>query len=470
MSKIATAKISKREDRPKEQGLKQYGDVDYADETNKAYPIDTEAHIRSAWNYIHKAANRAKYSGAELKTMEAKIVAAWKKKIDKAGPPAAAEGMQICGEVAWEIGGAGQAPEGVLYMPAGDHTIFCRVNGEPKEIDVHVDADTAEMLQADLEELLKADVKPFIDYNHKGEASAATPLRFTWVEGDGLYLELEWSRSGKENVEGKDFKHFSPTFQIDKDGYPTGLPESGPIGALVNNPAFRQQKEILDQIAAELAADARAASKPKPKQKSMSIAEAGKGLKALAKELFGDDAPDEDDDQMPEKILKKIKAMKKSLQDAEAKAKKAADDADDAKGKKEEAEAELVTLRESKAAAAVDAVIAAGKMPGKDEKTRKFYVESYLRDPVGTQHALDALGARSALKPLVKVDGADRRDIGGARVAAEAAEGQADKLERGQMMAQRALIAKVKAANPGIDADSLIILARQEYPDAFVEA
>lgn len=385
---------------------------------------------------------------------------AWRDKHPEDKPPkdkAESQAILIKGEFSTELG-AGAAPDGVLYMPAGDHTIYCRVNGEPKEVQVHVDEAAAEALQADLEELLKEEVKPFIDFNHKGEASAATPVKFTWVDGQGVFLSLEWSRSGRENVEGQDFKHFSPTFQIDKDGYPTGLPPSGPIGALVNNPAFRQQKEILDQIAAELAA----AHKPKPKPKTM-IVEA-KGLKALAKELFGDDAPDDDDDQMPEKIMKKIKAMKKSLQDAEAKAKKAADDADDAKAKKDEAEAQLTEIRQGRAEAAVDAVIQAGKLPGKDTQTRKFYVESYLRDPAGTQHALDCLGARPALKPVVKVDGADRRDIGAGRVMAEAAD------ERQQMMAQRALIAKVRQQNPGADAEAVLLIARQEYPEAFVEA
>jgi phage I-like protein len=456
----ATA-IEKREDVSPKEGKSKYGDVDFADEKNKKYPIDTEDHIRTAWNYINKAKNRAKYSAQDAKKIENKIIAAWKKKIDKDGPPSAAEGMLIKGEVSWQLS-SGPAPEQILYMPSGDHKIFCRVNGEQKEVEVHVTEAAAEMLQEDLEALLAEDVKPFIDFNHKGEASAATPVSFTWVEGEGLYLNLEWSRSGRENVEGRDFKHFSPTFQIDKNGYPTGLPESGAIGALVNNPAFRQQKEILDQIAAELAARA----DPKPKPKPSMILEAGKGLKALAKELFGDDAPDDDDDQMPEKILKKIKAMKKSLQDAEAKAKKAADDADDAKAKKEEAEAELAGIRQINAEAAVDAVIAAGKMPGKDEKNRKFFIESYLRDPEGTKHALEAFGVRAALKPVLKVDGAERH----ARIEVEATEGAKGSPEHAHMMAQRALIAKVRQQNPKADADTVLLMARQEYPEAFVEA
>jgi phage I-like protein len=455
--------IEKRTDVSPKEGKTKYGDVDFADSKNHKYPIDTPDHIRAAWNYINKAKNRAKYSPADAKAIENKIIAAWKKKIDKDGPPSAAEGMLIKGEVSWQLS-SGPAPQQILYMPAGDHTIFCRVNGEPKEVEVHVTEAAAEMLQEDLEALLSEDVKPFIDFNHKGEAAAATPVGFTWVQGEGLYLTLEWSRSGRENVEGRDFKHFSPTFKIDKNGYPTGLPESGAIGALVNNPAFRQQKELLDSIAAELAAAAQADPNPKPNP-SM-ILEAGKGLKTLAKELFGDDAPDDDDDQMPEKILKKIKAMKKSLQDAEAKAKKAADDADDAKAKKEEAEAELAGIRQINAEAAVDAVIAAGKMPGKDEKNRKFFIESYLRDPEGTKHALEVFSVRAALKPVLKVDGAERH----ARIELEASEGAKGSPEHARMMAQRALIAKVRQQNPKADADMVLLMARQEYPEAFVEA
>ncbi len=65
------------------------GDVAYADEKNKKYPIDTEEHIRAAWSYINKEKDAAEYDAAELKTIKGKIIAAWKKEIDKDGPPSA---------------------------------------------------------------------------------------------------------------------------------------------------------------------------------------------------------------------------------------------------------------------------------------------------------------------------------------------------------------------------------------------
>jgi Mu-like prophage I protein/Family of unknown function (DUF6582) len=75
---------------------KPYGDVDYADpgyqeDKQKRYPIDNEEHIRAAWNYINKGKNAGKYSSEQVSKIKAKIVSAWKAKIDKDGPPSAAD-------------------------------------------------------------------------------------------------------------------------------------------------------------------------------------------------------------------------------------------------------------------------------------------------------------------------------------------------------------------------------------------
>lgn len=81
--------IGKREDVNPKAGVSQYGDVTFADEKNKKYPIDTEEHIRAAYNYINHPDAAGKYSPAEVTTIKNKIIAAWKKKIDPAGPPSA---------------------------------------------------------------------------------------------------------------------------------------------------------------------------------------------------------------------------------------------------------------------------------------------------------------------------------------------------------------------------------------------
>jgi phage head maturation protease len=92
-----------------------YGNVDYADpgyqsDGKKRYPIDTEAHIRAAWNYINKPTNAGKYSADQVKRIKAKIVAAWKDKVDPYGPPSAADdsGKAACAEALckslWDVG------------------------------------------------------------------------------------------------------------------------------------------------------------------------------------------------------------------------------------------------------------------------------------------------------------------------------------------------------------------------------
>jgi hypothetical protein len=107
-----------------------------------------------------------------------------------------------------------------MYLPAGPH----------------VSALTARLLQSDLEELQGRSVKPYIDFDHQGQAAAADPKRFLWKPGEGVFLALAWTRSGRAAVEGKDYRYFSPAFQIDDNGEPCGLPANGAIGALVNKP------------------------------------------------------------------------------------------------------------------------------------------------------------------------------------------------------------------------------------------
>lgn len=81
--------IDKRNDVSPKEGKKRYGDVVFADAKNKKYPIDTEPHIRAAWSYINQADNGSKYGAEDLAVVKGHIIAAWKSKIDKAGPPAA---------------------------------------------------------------------------------------------------------------------------------------------------------------------------------------------------------------------------------------------------------------------------------------------------------------------------------------------------------------------------------------------
>lgn len=81
--------MEKRDDIYPNEGLDKYGNVEFADNVNKKYPIDTPEHIRAAWSYIHMPRDYDKYSRKDLKIIEDRIIRAWKEKINQEGPPLA---------------------------------------------------------------------------------------------------------------------------------------------------------------------------------------------------------------------------------------------------------------------------------------------------------------------------------------------------------------------------------------------
>jgi hypothetical protein len=68
-----TKRIRRRPDAKPAAGLEKYGDTQFADTTNKKYPIDTPGRIKAAWAYIHQPSNATKYSAAERRTIQGRI-------------------------------------------------------------------------------------------------------------------------------------------------------------------------------------------------------------------------------------------------------------------------------------------------------------------------------------------------------------------------------------------------------------
>jgi hypothetical protein len=72
-------RIEQREDVSSKEGLREYGDVKFADPVNNKYPIDSEEHVRAAWSYINHKDNAAKYDKDEVKQIKDRIKTAAKK-------------------------------------------------------------------------------------------------------------------------------------------------------------------------------------------------------------------------------------------------------------------------------------------------------------------------------------------------------------------------------------------------------
>lgn len=74
---------------PADDGGVEYADPGYQPDGKKRYPVDTQEHIRAAWAYINRSENASGYTPAQLARIKSRIIARWKERIDRAGPPAA---------------------------------------------------------------------------------------------------------------------------------------------------------------------------------------------------------------------------------------------------------------------------------------------------------------------------------------------------------------------------------------------
>ncbi len=70
-------------------GWLDHADPGYQPDGRPRYPIDSERHIRAAWAFVHQPGNAARYTPAQLGHIKQRIIAAWRERIDPAGPPAA---------------------------------------------------------------------------------------------------------------------------------------------------------------------------------------------------------------------------------------------------------------------------------------------------------------------------------------------------------------------------------------------
>jgi phage I-like protein len=309
-------------------------------------------------------------------------------------------------------------PSEIVYLPEGEHDITPTVNGKAQRIKVRVPADKGEAIAAKLQAALadrqKQNVRPWFDFEHKGGKAAALPTAFRYEPGKGIMASIEWTGAGKAAIEGKDFSYLSPTFLIDAAGLPSGLPERGPLAALVNEPAFRE----IPRIAAKDAAD----TSPNPTKK-MDLILAHLGIDTGAADAES-------------AALAKIQAAEAELASLKA--------------KNDELVKAAEVATKARHTALVEAAVAAGKIAPKDEELKASVLEVLAaNESLGTK-ALDLLPVKFAAfeKPLVN--------------ASESA-GKGDNQSRVQA-------AQAKArAELGQDADFQLVWARAAEidPDAF---
>ena len=295
---------------------------------------------------------------------------------------------------------AGRAPEAVPFMPAGQHSICATVNGKPGRRVVNVDREACERLQADLAEHLRASAagekaRPMLMFDHTAGNAAAKPLGFEWDDKRGILLRVEWTKAGREAVEGGNYGYISPAFRLARGtGEIMGLAGGVEVGSLVNDPAFERNECIaaartdepeevrVDYVETEDTVKSSASLPPREEVEKMphagdngDVANSGdnnnktKAMEKQIKELLGL-SPDAD----AAAVIAAIRAMKNS--GAEAKAKTEVLEAECDKHKKT-----MQDYKEKSADAFIKRLRVNGNLAPKDEEKAKAARTLYLTDP-----------------------------------------------------------------------------------------
>jgi hypothetical protein len=154
---------------------------------------------------------------------------------------------------------ADRAPEWIMWMPAGRHTVHGTRDGQPIEVSVVVDSAAARAVQTDLARFsAESRHRPYIDFAHNRQAAAGWPTEVAWRAGDGdagVWLRVNWSEEGAKSITGRTYRAFSPEFMLEGERVTGTLLD---MGGLCNNPGFSEIKPIW----AARPADAASGSQP----------------------------------------------------------------------------------------------------------------------------------------------------------------------------------------------------------------
>ena len=150
------------------------------------------------------------------------------------------------------------------YMPAGVHIITPSLSAagarKPVTVCVEINEDTVEALEAQRKALTAGGKKPFFSIEHESEKAGFWPTEFVWEKRlvpsgelwEGVWARGEWTKSGRDAVEGKDYRTFSPTFFVsairNDPQHPVQVvcedEARANMGALENDPAFQEMAAL----------------------------------------------------------------------------------------------------------------------------------------------------------------------------------------------------------------------------------
>ncbi len=279
----------------------------------------------------------------------------------------------------------GNAPEWIMYAPAGRNSISAKVNGRAANVTVTVDEKAAQALQADLQARKAAGgPQPFFDFHHDAREASAYPQEFAWrtfiVDGEereGIGARVKWTPPGLEATKSDPdngilpaIRHFSPRCAI-ANGRIVGLMDAASgnaAGGLVSDPAFTKIALVASLTPTP--------DKPMDKKRLMKMAG------------YADDLEDVDETELMSKLEAMCTKMRgktdmtaAKVADLEAAKATAESERDAIKAQLEAAQTELEAARAEAAESFVSELVASGKVPPKADKQKAFLRKAFLANP-----------------------------------------------------------------------------------------
>lgn len=297
--------------------------------------------------------------------------------------------------------GAG-LPDDIQWMPPGKHTITPFVEGEAKEMEILVDAALAATVEDQFRRMKasatagQADL-PYLDFGHQDGAAAAHVDSLYWGGDDprtgGIRAKVTWTKAGRDALEGRSFRRFSPSWFSDKDtGGFLGIGEN--LGGLVNRAAFRTIQPVI-------------ARGGQTSETRMTEAE----KKELAQLITAANQP----------LVDRITALETKAASATTPAAGQQTDARlgdiDTRLKQIEAATKQTTAAAAKAAVAVHA--RRGAIPPQDAETIAFWEAQYQADPAKTEAVMAKLPANGVLAGQYTTAGSGAQTQAAAATTAE---------------------------------------------------
>jgi hypothetical protein len=287
-------------------------------------------------------------------------------------------------------------PAEIVWMPKGEHQLNAyTAGGKPVQATVLCDEAGAQSIQASFEEIITAGRRVYLDKDHQDGEATAWVTGFRWDPAQGIMAKVEWTSLGEQLLRGKVYYSFSPVFFTNKKtNRVSKLLFGHAAGSLVNAPAFGAAMPAL--IAARLAgaestnpASGGSPDNPQQNQNRTMKALLVKILAALAVEIPADAT----EDQLVALATKHIDKLPQAGAEGEA-----------LKGQLAELQAlkaKDAARRKADAKAVVDAAVARGAIPAKDEAIQAKWQGMIEANP---EHAelLAALPGNPALQRVTQ--------------------------------------------------------------------